>query len=122
MKNFRNLFVWKKAHQLALVLYRLTSGFPKTEQYNLVSQLRRAVTSIPTNIAEGCGKVTQPDFARFLQISLGSTHEVEYLALLSFELGYLQAEQYKILNSEINEVKAMLIGLVTKVRSHSSSN
>lgn len=119
MKNFKDLFVWKKAHELVLFFYRLTAGFPKVEQYNLISQIRRSATSIPTNIAEGCGKATQADFARFLQISLGSSQEVEYLALLSYELGYLNADQYKNVDLQINEVKAMLIGLITKVRKDS---
>lgn len=119
MKNFKDLFVWKKAHELVLFLYRLTSRFPKVEQYNLTSQIRRSATSIPTNIAEGCGKSGQADFARFLQISIGSSQEVEYLALLCYELGYIKQDQYTQLDGQINEVKAMLISLVTKVRKDS---
>ena len=105
MKNFKDLFVWKKAHQLVLFVYRLTSRFPKIEQYHLISQIRRSATSIPTNIAEGCGKSTQADFARFLQISLGSSQEVEYLVLLSYELGYIKPDQYRELNHQVNEIK-----------------
>lgn len=116
MQNFKDLIVWKKAHENALFIYRLTNAFPKEEQYGLTSQLRRASVSIPTNIAEGCGKFTQKDFANFLQISLGSSHETEYLILLSFELKYIDETIYKSLNQAINEVKAMLISLIKKVR------
>jgi four helix bundle protein len=116
MKNYKNLNVWKKAHALVLALYKETDGFPKTELYHLISQIRRASTSIPANLAEGCGKFTQPDFARYIQIALGSTHEVEYLTFLSHELGYLKDDEYRTLDLQIGEVKAMLISLATKVR------
>jgi four helix bundle protein len=117
MQNFKDLIVWKKSHKNALLIYKLTQTFPKEEQFGIVSQLRRAAVSIPTNIAEGCGKFTQKDFASFLQISLGSSMEVEYLSLLSFELKYINNDDYQKLNQEINEVKAMLIALIKKVRS-----
>lgn len=121
MKNYKDLIVWQKAHALVLYIYRHTIDFPKPEQYNLTSQLRRAATSIPTNVAEGCGKFSQSDFANFLQIALGSTNEVEYLALLSNELGYLKKDHHKILHSQVNEVRAMLSSLVTKVRKDSKT-
>ena len=117
MKNYKKLIVWQKAHALALLLYKATKDFPKAEQFNLTSQIRRAATSIPTNVAEGCGKFTQPDFANFLQTSLGSSNEVEYLILLSHDLGYLKDDDsYKNLYSQVNEVKAMLISLIVKIR------
>ncbi len=116
MKNFKELIVWKKAHENALLVYANTKGFPKEELFGITSQIRRAAVSVPTNIAEGCGKFTQKDFANFLQMAFGSAQEVEYLSLLSFELGYLNQEQYKKTDSLINEVKAMLISLIKKVR------
>lgn len=119
MKNYKNLVVWMKAHALVLNVYKQSTGFPKIEQYSLTSQLRRASTSIPTNIAEGCGKYSQLDFANYLQIALGSSNEVEYLILLSHELGYLNDDSYKTLDIQVNEVKAMLISLVFKVRKKS---
>jgi four helix bundle protein len=119
MKNYKNLIVWQKAHALALCLYKETSKFPKNEQFNLTSQIRRAATSIPSNLAEGCGKFSQSDFANFLQIGLGSSNEVEYLIFLSHELGYLKDEPFNMLDSHVNEVKAMLISLITKVRKSS---
>lgn len=116
MKNFKNLNVWQKAHAFVLSVYKATKTFPKEELYSLTTQLRRAAVSIPTNVAEGCGKFTQRDFARYLQHSLGSTQEVEYLVLLSFELGYLPLNEFKEFDRQINEVKAMLIKLILKVR------
>lgn len=120
MKNYKNLIVWQKAHAFVLASYKITQTFPGEERYNLVSQIRRAATSIPTNLAEGCGKFTQLDFARYLQHSLGSSQEVEYLIFLSFELGYMNFNEFKDLDSQINEVKAMLISLVMKVRKDGS--
>ena len=116
MKDYRKLVVWEKAHKLTLFIYNITRAFPKEEQYGLVSQIRRAAASTPTNIAEGCGKNTQPDFARYLQNAFGSMQEVQYLSFLSFELKYLDQENYIILENSISEVKAMLIGLIHRVR------
>jgi four helix bundle protein len=117
MQDYKELVVWKKSHDFALSIYKSMSEFPKEERYNLVSQLKRASTSIPANIAEGAGRFTQKDFASFLQNALGSSHEVEYLVLLSKDLGFLNLELYNIHTQNINEIKAMLISLIKKVRS-----
>ena len=85
MKDFRQLKVWEKAHHLALEVYKTTATFPKEEIYGLTSQLRRASVSIPTNIAEGCGRNTNADFARFLQIAMGSASETEYELILAHD-------------------------------------
>ncbi len=116
MKDYRKLVVWEKSHKLVLSIYKVTRAFPKEEQYGLVNQIRRAATSTPTNIAEGCGKYTQPDFARYLQHAFGSMQEVQYLSYLSFELQYLDKDIYSKLDKDISEIKAMLIGLIQKVR------
>ena len=87
MKDFRNLVVWQKSHKLTLDVYEATRKFPKEELYGLVSQLRRACSSIPCNIAEGCGRRGNGEFHRFLQIATGSASEVEYQLLLAHELG-----------------------------------
>lgn len=116
MQNFRKLIAWQKAHELVLLVYKMTKSFPKEEKYNLTSQFRRAAVSVPTNIAEGCGKFTKRDFANFLQTSQGSAQEVEYLAFLSRELKYLNDDNYKELDKLVNETKAILISLITKVR------
>ncbi|WP_316735192.1 MULTISPECIES: four helix bundle protein [Pedobacter] len=116
MQNFKDLKVWEKAHQLTLSIYKTSAKFPKEEIYSLTNQLRRASASIPANIAEGCGKNSQADLANFLNISLGSANETEYFLILSKDLDYLTEEQFTILSNSINEVKAMLINLISRVR------
>jgi four helix bundle protein len=116
MKDFRQLKVWEKSHQLALAIYKATKEFPKEELYALTSQIRRASMSIPTNIAEGCGRNTDAEFARFLQIAMGSASETEYQLLLSHDLGFLSKEQYDKLNSDVTEVKRMLASLLKTLR------
>ncbi len=116
MKDYRKLVVWEKAHNLVLFIYALTKTFPSEERYGLTSQIRRAAISAPTNIAEGCAKFTQKDFTHYLQHAFGSMQEVQYLSYLSFELKYLDVNAYTILENDISEVKAMLVGLIQKVR------
>jgi four helix bundle protein len=122
MKDFKKLVVWQKAHELVLLVYRLTKKFPKEERFNLIDQMRRSATSIATNIAEGCGKYSQKDFVAYLQVSQGSSQEIEYLSILSKDLKYITVEEYDDLNSRINEVKAMLISLIQKVRRDNNLN
>ncbi len=117
MQNYKDLKVWEKAHQFTLLSYKVTENFPKTETYGITNQLRRASASIPANIAEGCGKNTKPDFANFLNIALGSSNASEYFLLLAKDLGYMSLENYDVLVKNINEIKAMLIALIGKVRS-----
>ncbi len=117
MKNFRDLGVWHKAHLLALEVYKITAHFPKEELYGLTSQLRRAAASIPSNIAEGCGRGSDPDFARFLQIAMGSASEVEYQLLLAHDLSFISPANYTRLNDLVTEVKRMLTSLLQKLRS-----
>jgi four helix bundle protein len=116
MQNYKDLKVWEKAHSFTLQVYKLTEKFPREETYGLTNQLRRAASSIAANIAEGCGKNTKADFANFLNISLGSSNEAEYFLLLAKDLCYVSVESYEILAKLINEVKAMLIALIGKVR------
>src|SRR3989337_3096034 len=108
MKDFRQLKVWEKSHQLALAIYKATKEFPKEELYGLTSQIRRASMSIPTNIAEGCGRNTDAEFARCLQIAMGSASETEYQLLLARDLEFLPRNEYEKLHSEVEEVKRML--------------
>ena len=91
MKDFRDLNVWRKAHEIALDVYRVTKSFPREELYALTSQMRRSGVSIATNIAEGCGKHSDADFARFVVIALGSASEFEYQVLLARDLGFLKS-------------------------------
>jgi len=116
MKDFRQLKVWEKSHQLALAVYTVTTKFPKEELYGLTSQIRRSSMSIPTNIAEGCGKFTDADFARYLQIAMGSASETEYQLLLSHDLGFLTTAQYDQLNTDVTEIKRMLASLLKTIR------
>ncbi|MBL7862478.1 MAG: four helix bundle protein [Cyclobacteriaceae bacterium] len=116
MQNYKELIVWQKAHQHVLLVYKYTKVFPKEEQFGLTNQLRRAAASIPSNIAEGAGKSTKKDFANYLPSAFGSSQEVEYLLLLSHELEYLTREDFEKINSLTNEIKAMLISLIKKVR------
>ncbi len=116
MQNYKDLKVWIKSHEITLKIYSLTKGFPKEEMYSLTNQVRRCSSSIPANIAEGCGKKGKNDFGRFLNIALGSANETEYFLLLAKDLSYLQIEDHRQLEKSINEVKAMLIPLIQKVR------
>ncbi|MCO6461892.1 MAG: four helix bundle protein [Saprospiraceae bacterium] len=112
MKNFRDLKVWEKSHLLVTEIYKKTEYFPKEEKYGLINQIRRASVSVPTNIAEGCGRGSNADFKRFLQIAFGSASEVEYLLLLSYDLSLFELEEYTNLNGMVVEVKMMLAGLM----------
>ena len=116
MQNYKDLKVWYKAHEFTVKIYEVTKQFPREEIYGVTSQMRRAALSIPANIAEGCGKFTQPDLARYSDIALGSANESEYFILLSNDLSYISVEYFEILNKMINEIKAMLITLIKKVR------
>ena len=120
MQNYKDLKVWEKAHQFVLSVYADSKTFPREEIYSLTNQLRRASSSIPANIAEGCGKYSQIDFAKYLNIALGSANESEYFILLSKDLGYLAIDRYESLTSLINEIKATLIALISKVRVNST--
>ncbi len=116
MQTFRTLEVWKKSHDLALEIYRLTATFPREELYGLVSQLRRSTVSIASNIAEGAGRGTSSDFARFLDIASGSTSEVEYQLLLAHDLGYVSSCDHDELDQRVEEIRRMLAGFLRRLR------
>ncbi len=119
MKGFRNLKVWIKSHELALEIYKLSQEFPAHEVYGLTSQIRRAGSSIPANIAEGCGRGSDADFARFLQIAMGSASELEYHLLLAKDLGMLSELKYTKVEAGVTEVKRMLSSLISKLKAES---
>jgi four helix bundle protein len=110
-ESFEDLIVWQKSHQLTLFVYRVTTGFPKTELYGLVSQMRRAAVSVPANIAEGFKRRKNPDKARCMNIAQGSLEEVRYYFLLSRDLGYLK----DIERSRIDEVARLLNAYIQSV-------
>ena len=116
LKDFRKQKVWGKAHDLALEVYRVTETFPKTELFGLTSQIRRAGVSIPANIAEGCGRDTDADFARFLQIAMGSASELEYHLLLAHDLGFFHKAAYEEISNKTTEVKQMLTSFIKKLK------
>jgi four helix bundle protein len=115
MRDFRELKVWEKAHHLTLAAYQITATFPKAELYGLTSQIRRCSASIPSNIAEGCGRKGNPELHRFLQIASGSGSELEYQLLLARDLGYVTDEEHKRVSSMTVEVRRMLTSLIGHV-------
>jgi four helix bundle protein len=119
MQPFTELKVWQRSHALVLKLYPLTLAFPSDERFGLTSQLRRAVTSVPTNIAEGSKRRNRQDFARFLNIAEGSLAEVEYLLMLSRDLGYVGEEPVREPMAEAREIASMLYAFRSKVEGES---
>lgn len=108
MRDFRKYNVWQESHLLTLEIYQTTKEFPKEELFGLTSQLRRAVSSIPTNFAEDCGSNSEKEFARYLNIAVASCSEVEYLLLLTFDLKYLKPEIYQILESKVIQIRKQI--------------
>jgi four helix bundle protein len=104
-KSFRDLLVWRKAHEFVLLVYRLTAGFPREETYGLTTQMRRAAVSIPANISEGFVKRGQQDKARYMNIAEGSLEESRYYLILVQDLGYGDTDP---LMSKLNEVGRLL--------------
>jgi four helix bundle protein len=115
MQHFSKLQVWQRSHKLVLGIYRATFGFPAGERFGVVSQLRRAAASVPTNIAEGAKRQGGHDYARFLNIAEGSLAEMEYLLMLSRDLGYLTEAKAEPFFAEVSEIARMLCALRTKV-------
>lgn len=116
MRDFKELKVWQKSHALTLIVYKATTAFPKEEIYGLTSQIRRSSASIPANIAEGCGRSGEIEFARFLRIASGSASELEYHLLLSRDIGLLKSADYDDIVGAVIEVKKMLTTLIKKLR------
>lgn len=118
MQDFRDLKVWGKAHEVTLLIYRVTEGFPATERFGLTSQMKRAAASVPANIAEGCVRSSDADFARYLHMALGSASEVEYFLLLARDLKFLSDQDYDQTMPILHEVKRMLIALLARLKSN----
>ena len=119
MQDFRRLEVWQKAHRVTLTAYRLTGAFPRDERYGLTSQIRRAAAAVGANIAEGCCRGTDRDFARFIVIALGSASELEYHLILAADLGIANGSDHAALSARVREVKRMLTGLLNRLRADS---
>lgn len=119
MQDYSQFKVWLKSHEFVLEVYRLTSAFPRNEEFGLTSQIRRSAISIPSNIAEGCGRETQAELVRFLWIASGSASEVEYQLKLAYDLEYIQINVYQKLSRQIDEIRKMLTGLIKSIRTNS---
>ena len=111
MGEFTKLAVWKKAHALTLAMYRRTVRWPRQELFGLTTQARRAAHSIPANIAEGCGRNSDAELARFSRYALGSASELSYYVILARDLDYLAAEEHDEYQGSITEVRRMLASL-----------
>jgi four helix bundle protein len=118
-KSFQDLLVWRKAHDLVLAVYLLTTVFPRQETYGLSLQMRRAAVSIPANIAEGFRRRSKPEKARFLNIAEGSLEELRYFLILTADLGYSDTAQ---LTAAIEEVSRLLNAYTTAILTSSSSD
>lgn len=114
--DFKKLKVWQKSHAVTLAVYKASRKFPKEEIYGLTSQIRRASVSVPANIAEGCGRNGDTEYARFLQIAMGSASELEYHLLLSQDLGFLVPSDYDQIVRDLSEVKQMLTSFIKKLK------
>jgi len=120
LKNFKELKVWEKSYQLSLDIYRVTTKFPDDEKFGLISQIRRATVSIPSNIAEGYGRRTRADYIKFLHIAYGSCCELETQMLISIDLNYLDNEKGSEIMDKIKEVERMLKSLITSLEKPSN--
>jgi len=116
MRDHTKLKAFELADEVALLVYRMTTGFPKEEQYGLTSQIRRAAVSVPSIIVEGCARDSQADFLRFLTIAFGSLRELRYQLGLSNRLEYLRYQDWAPIDSKIVETEKVLNGLIRSLR------
>lgn len=118
MHNFKELKVWQRARALVKQVYLLTAQLPNSEKYNLRSQMESCSVSIMSTIAEGSGRGSDIDFARFLDMSLGSAHELESQLIVSFDLGYISEDTLEQFSSELSEIQRMIVALIKKLRNN----
>ncbi|SNR67787.1 four helix bundle protein [Lutibacter agarilyticus] len=119
MRNFRKYQVWELGHQITLDVYKLTMSFPKNEQYGLTSQMKRASSSVPANIAEGCGRESEVEFKRFLVIANGSATELEYFLILVKDLNIVSEKDITNLVGKVDQLKRSLNKLISKINTTS---
>jgi four helix bundle protein len=121
LKSYRELLVWQKGIDLVVIAYKATAGFPKSETYGLISQIRRAATSIPANIAEGYGRGTRKEYLQFVMVAQGSLKELETHFIVSEKLSYLTASQAARLLTQTDELGRMMGSLIRKLKASSSA-
>ncbi|CEN54595.1 four helix bundle protein [Capnocytophaga canis] len=115
MRDFKKFVVWQLSHSLVLNIYQVTKNFPKEEIFGLTSQIRRSFASISYNISEGAGRVSEKEFANFINIALGSSNEAENQLLLAKDLGYISQDDFEILNNDLILIKKQLVSLRNKL-------
>ena len=120
--TFRDLKVWQKSHDLTLRIYKITKLFPNEEKFGIISQLRRAASSIPTNIVEGFKRRSSKEYSYFLNVAEGSLEETKYHLILSCDLKYLPVKDFDELESLCNEIGRMLNGLQKKLNFSKTNN
>ena len=116
MRDFKKYEVWRLSHKLTLEVYDLTKSFPINEKYQIISQMQRAAYSLPSNFSEGCGRKSDKVFSRFIQICLGSAHELEYFFILSKDLNYISEEVSDEMSQKINIIKRKLFTLDKRLK------
>ena len=116
MKNYENLLVWQRAHQCAVKIQRTSNSITRTGNTELINQMRRAALSIPANLAEGCGRGSDIDFAKFVQIAVGSSTELEYHLRFAVDSELISRAEFEARQKEVVEVRKMMIGLLKKLR------
>jgi four helix bundle protein len=121
LKSYKELNVWQKAYQLYIAIYKITKDFPKEERYGLTAQIRRAAVSVPSNIAEGYGRKTTPEYIQSLYIAYGSHCELETQIMVSKDLGYIKSDDFQELQREIGEVERMLKALIKSLQNKHSN-
>lgn len=119
IRSYRDLDIWKKGIKLSLEIYSLTSSFPDLERFGLTSQLRRAATSVPANIAEGYGRETGKNYIQFIKIARGSLYELDTYITISLGLKYISRDQYNKLRMKTEELSKMINSLLKMLIQHS---
>lgn len=118
LKDFRKLEIWRKSYQLALDIYKVSETFPQREVYGLTNQIRRAAVSIPSNMAEGCGRDSDAELVRYLQIAMGSASELECQLQMVHDLGWLETTHYQLLDKSLVEIKRQTNVFIQKLKAN----
>ncbi len=120
VRSHRDLIAWQKSVECVVAVYGATKAFPDVEKFGLVSQLRRAAVSVPSNIAEGYGRGTTSDYVRFLRTAHGSIYEIDTQLLIASRLGYLAQDVFASLENQLNECSRILVGLIRALEDNKS--